>query len=534
MTFKLHDFVRVRDKLSVPRFGAAVLVGMSVGGCASKSAPPVVIETAPVERRSIVLSAQANGTVEPVDIVEVKSKASGLILRMPVEIGSNVHTGDLLVQIDTRDVRNRYDQAAADLSSATVARAVALAQRNRSTDLYKQRIITAQEMEQATLGFANADAQAVRARTNLDIARVQLEDATVRAPTNGTIIERPVSEGMVITSATSSASGGTTILKMADLSKVRMRAFVNETDIGNVHTGQTATVTVDAYPNRRFVGLVEQVEPQAVVQSSVTMFPVLVSLTNQDAALKPGMNGQVVMDITRKDNVLAVPSDAIRNSRDAATVAPVLGVNVDSLRAQLAAGRRNRGGANATSSTASSGGAFDSTRRRRFQGAGSSTPGVGGFDSAARARFRAARAAGGGGGGGGQFGGGAGGGAGGPAGGGGGGGGAGGFGGGGGTGGMQVVFVKKGDKYEPRMVRVGISDFDYTEVLSGVTQGEQVALLGAAVLQAQREQQQARVRAGAGGGLQQQTAPAAGAGGAGGAGGGGGGGNRGGRGGGGG
>jgi HlyD family secretion protein len=85
---------------------------------------------------------------------------------------------------------------------------------------------------------------------------------------------------------------------------------------------------------------------------------------------------------------------------------------------------------------------------------------------------------------------------------------------------MQVVFVKKGDKYEPRLVRVGISDFDYTEVLSGVTQGEQVALLGAAVLQAQREQQQARVRAGAGGGLQQQTTPAAGAGGAGGAGGG--------------
>jgi HlyD family secretion protein len=296
-----------------------------------------------------------------------------------------------------------------------------------------------------------------------------------------------------------------------------MRAFVNETDIGNVHTGQTATVTVDAYPNRRFVGLVEQVEPQAVVQSSVTMFPVLVSLTNQDAALKPGMNGQVVMDITRKDNVLAVPSDAIRNTRDAATVAPVLGVNADSLRAQLAAGRRNRGGANAASSTASTGGGFDSTRRRRFQGAGSSTPGVAGFDSAARARFRAARAASSTGGGGGQFGGGAGGA-----------GGAGGFvGGGGGTGGMQVVFVKKGDKYEPRMVRVGISDFDYTEILSGVTQGEQVALLGAAVLQAQREQQQARVRAGAGGGLQQQTTPAAGAGGAGGAGGGGG--NRGGR-----
>src|SRR5665811_594167 len=95
--------------------------------------------------------------------------------------------------------------------------------------------------------------------------------------------------------------------------------------------------------SRRFVGVVEKVEPQAVVQSSVTMFPVLVSLNNSDGALMPGMNGQVVMDILRRDNVLAVPNDAIRNARDAATVAPVLGVNPDSLKAATAAARQARG-----------------------------------------------------------------------------------------------------------------------------------------------------------------------------------------------
>jgi HlyD family secretion protein len=93
----------------------------------------------------------------------------------------------------------------------------------------------------------------------------------------------------------------------------------------------------------------------------------------------------------------------------------------------------------------------------------------------------------------------------------------------------MLVFVKKNDKYSPRVVRVGISDFDYTEIVSGVEQGELVALLGPAVLQAQREAQQARVRAGAGGGLQQQTTPAAGGAGGAGGGGGGAGGNRGGR-----
>ena len=482
--------------MSKERLRIAFAIVLALGACKKTTDPTVTIETAPVERRSIVLSAQANGTVEPVDVVEVKSKASGTIVRMPVDIGSNVRTGDLLVQIDPRDVQNQYDQAAADLSSATVSRAVALAQRNRSTDLYQQKIITAQEMEQATLAFANADASVIKARTNLSIARVRLQDATVTAPTNGTIIARPVSEGTVITSATTSASGGTTIMQMADLSKVRMRAFVNETDIGNVKPGQTATVTVDAFPNRRFVGIVEMVEPQAVVQSSVTMFPVLVSLSNADGALKPGMNGAVTMDIARKDNVLAVPSDAIRNARDAATVAPVLGVNPDTLKAILAAGRRGgAGGAGRTaSSTASSAGGADSTQGRRFRGGASSTPGSG-----ARAGAGGAGGAAGGGFGGaaGQAGAGAG-------------------AGGGGRGGPNVVFVKKDGKYIPRVVRVGISDFDNTEIISGVTQGEQVALLGAAVLQAQREQLQQRIRAGTGGALQQQTAPAAGGGGGGG------------------
>jgi HlyD family secretion protein len=466
---------------------AAVAI-IALGACNKTTDPALVIDTAPVERRSIVLSAQANGTVEPIDIVEVKSKASGTIIKMPVDVGSVVKTGDLLVQIDPRTVQNAYDQAAADLASSTVARAVALAQRNRSADLYQQKIITATEMETATVAFSNADAAVIKARTNLSTAKLQLEDATITAPTNGTVILRPVSVGTVITSASTAASGGTTILDMADLSKVRMRAFVNETDIGNVKAGQTATVAVDAFPNRKFVGIVEQVQPEAVVQSSVTMFPVLVSLNNSDGALMPGMNGQVVMDILRKDNVLAVPSDAIRIAKDAATVAPVLGVSPDSLKAAQAAARAARGGS-------PTGAAGDTTGARRYSGAASSTrSGSSAQGTAPGTASSTGRRGGGGGAGGGGGGGTAGGGAGAT----------------GRTGGAMFVFVKNNGKYSPRVVRVGVSDFDYTEILNGVQQGEQVALLGPAVLEAQREQLQARVRAGAGGGLQ-TTTPAAGA-----------------------
>ena len=226
--------------------------------CGTKQSGTASVQTAPVTRRDIIVDAQANGVVEPVTVVEVKSKASGMITRMNVETGSLVKPGDLLAQIDTRDVQNQYNQAAADERAAEARLQVSAAQKKRSDDMYAQRVITAQEHETAALDYANAQAAGIRARANSDIAKQRLEDATVSAPVAGTIIERTVSQGMVITGATgNSASGGTTLLKMADLARVRMRAQFNETDIGQIRPGQPAIVIVDAYPERRFNGLVE-------------------------------------------------------------------------------------------------------------------------------------------------------------------------------------------------------------------------------------------------------------------------------------
>ena len=363
------------------------------------------------------------------------------------------------------------------------------AQKKRSDDLFAQEVITAQEHETAALDYANAQAAAVKARTDADIARVRLEDATVRAPVAGTIIEKPVSLGQVITSATSSASGGTTILKMADLSKVRIRALVNETDIGQVQPGQTASVNVDAFPDRRFRGTVEKVEPQAVVQQSVTMFPVLIAIDNSDRALMPGMNGQVSMLISRRDDVLAIPADASRSMRELPTVALALGLDVEEVRRQLAAngGVRMRNGAE----TATVGGdvqptlplGADSARTGMRRRAGGDSA-FGGrrrrSDSTMAGRRRGAGGAAGSGQGGMR---------------------AGGAGGGFGAGAPQVVFVKNDTGYEARAVRLGVTDFDYTEVLSGLREGEEVALLSAATMQAQRDQQADRIRNATGGAL---------------------------------
>jgi HlyD family secretion protein len=302
-----------------------------------------------VQRQTIVVSAEATGVVEPINVIEVKSKSSGQIVAMPVEIGTYVKAGDLLVQLDTRDTRNAYAQAKADLDAALIKLRVSKTARDRAAQLFKERIITSAENEAAEVDYANSQATVLRNRAALDLRAQGLEEATVRAPVAGTIIEKPVALGQVIASGTGTAGGGTTILKMADLTKIRVRTLVNETDIGNVRAGLPATVTVDAFPDRPFTGTVEKIEPQATIQQSVTMFPVLVSIDNASGLLMPGMNGEVSIETQRRDNALAISNDAVRSPNEAASVATLLGLSPDSVRAQLAAqrgsfGQRGQGG----------------------------------------------------------------------------------------------------------------------------------------------------------------------------------------------
>ncbi|MDQ6886707.1 MAG: efflux RND transporter periplasmic adaptor subunit [Gemmatimonadota bacterium] len=542
---------------AVPLVIAALAV--LVAGCNKAKGEKAKVQTVAASRQNIIVSAEATGVVEPINVVEVKSKAGGQIVQMPVETGTQVKPGDLMVQVDTRDVKNQYEQAAADVRAAEASVAVAESQKKRSDDLFSQRIITAQEHETTTLTSANAQAQLVRSRASLDLAKQRLEDATVRAPVTGTVIEKDVALGQVITSATGAFGGGTTLLKMADLEKVRVRALVNETDIGQVQPGQIATITVDAFPDRRFQGTVEKIEPQAVVQQSVTMFPVLVSVSNRDRLLMPGMNGEVSVLVEERDNVLAIPNDAIRNPREAIVAAVALGLDpaavqkkmqeqfsmgggqggparapgagapaqviisrgevalapeqgaqapspkgsgsqmpavtpeqcariaavlarkpaaqatLDSLRTLMMSGQADRqaifpimqkvyGDLGIDPMVASA------CRRAQPQGAGTMTrqsgavtvrqggsptqAGTPEISGAPRGRSRSG-----------------------------------------------LVFVAENGTYTPRIVRLGVANFDYTEVVSGIKEGEQVAMLAAATLQAQRQQNLDRFKGMTGGGV---------------------------------
>jgi HlyD family secretion protein len=318
--------------------GVAVLVVSIAFGLSQLGARPAEQAAVPVEaveRRDIVQTVEATGTVEPVDVVEIKSKASGQIVRMPVEVGDRVAAGDLLAQIDPLTVRNQYDQALAAERSAAAQLQIANAQKERADQLLAREVIAKVEHENAVLAVAAARAALAKARADLAIARQTRSDATVRAPSAGTIIEQTATQGMVITSATSSASGGTTLLKMADLSRIEMRTMVSESDVGALQAGMPAKVVVDAFPNRSFDGHVVRVEPQAVVEQSVTMFPVRVAIDNEGGVLLPGMNGEVTIEISRQAQAVAVPLDALRGVRELPAVAEALGLDARKLQAKL-------------------------------------------------------------------------------------------------------------------------------------------------------------------------------------------------------
>jgi HlyD family secretion protein len=454
------------------------MVGLSVlAGACKKEVPQVVYRAVPVERRDIVVSAQAAGAVQPDTTVEVKSKASGEILQLNAETGQLVKRGALLVRVDPRNARNLLAQAQADLDVAKAKLANATSQKRRSDELYTSQSITEQEHEQALLDYADAKAQVVRSQVAVDNARIQLEDTDVRAPVTGTIIEKDVERGTVIASATTNVSGGTVLLKMADLNLVQVRTLVDETDVGKIEPGQRATVTVDAYPNRTFDGTVLKIEPQAQTEQNVTVFPVLVRIQNKEGLLRPGMNTEVEIHVGSREQVLAVPNAALRTQRDVGSAAQVLGLSAEDVQRELAAsataassaGATPRTGDSARAGSDSGGARLDSGRRVRPDSAaranGRANGRVNGFSRTSRGTDAG--------------------------------------------GGRYVVFAKRNGTPTPVWIRTGLTDLDYSEVLHGLEPGDSVYVLpSASLVQSQQDMQQRINRINGGGavpGMRQQT-----------------------------
>jgi HlyD family secretion protein len=450
----------------------AVVMGIAsaalVGGCHRVTAPKIFMDTAAVTRQSIVITVSATGTIEPAEVVLVKSKASGLIIKMPVAMGTVVKPGDLIAQIDPRDPQSRYNQALAALNAAKSNITVTQAQLARANELYNARALTAPEHETAVLAYANAKSQLATANTNLEVAQIDLADVTIVAPEAGTIIDKEVSQGQVIASATTGVSGGTTLVTLANLQNIVDSALVTEADIGKLSVGEVASVTVDAYPNKVFHGVVDKISPEAVTVQSVTMFPVIIKLDNSANLLKPGMNSDVSILVQQRLNVLVVPNDAIGTPQDVAQASNALGVDAAALQAALAAsgGARAGRGTRGRGAGKSAGVARDTTRPRApralmvdttngktriVDSASGVLAGVSDTNDV--------------------------------------------------TGGVastgphaQVMLVLQNGKWTPKRVMLGVGNYDETEVLSGLNEGDRVAMVSEIRVQAARDSSLSRIQ----------------------------------------
>ncbi len=501
------------------RLGALALALFSAACSTADSAPAPAFQTAEASRGDLRITAEATGTVEPIRTVEVKSLAGGEILALNVDVGDQVQPGDLLARVDPRDVQNAFNQAQADLEVAQARLEISRAQLTRNEELLNAGVITQQEFEAASLDFATAQSNLVKAQTNFDLAEIRLNDVTIRSPLTGTILTRTVEEGTVIQSASQNVSGGTTLFTMAALEAMRVRTMVDETDMGDLRSGMVANVTVEAYPGRIFSGTVEKIEPQAETIQNVTMFPVIVLLDNSSGLLKSGMNAEVEILIDEASNVVLIPNNTVVTMQDIMPAAMALGLDPEQIDMSALRGGFRRGGpggrpaGGASGAGAGSGSAVaPSEAPARGAESGDSSqvnPARAQMDSirariqsgelsrdSAQALMRglmasmpegAVRVQRGPGGAAGQT-----------------------FvmmadgagaGSNRGTPRPAAVFVmNEAGEPELRMVRIGLNDWDNTQVLSGLEEGESIAVIGAAQLQAQQAEMMNRMRSRMGGG----------------------------------
>jgi HlyD family secretion protein len=305
-------------------FIALTFILASCGSSDTSSEETTFYKKESVSPKKLEVSIEASGVIEAISSVEIKSKASGEVLYLGAEVGDFVEKGSMLGQIDQRTPKNILDQAKSDLEASKVRLTNAKSQSERGEELHLKGSISDKDYEDIQENFAQARSTLVRTQVTFENAKIALDDTVVRSPVRGTVISRPVEVGQVISSPTSAVGGGTVLMTMADLSKVRVRALVDEIDVGKVEIGQKVSIKVSAYRDKEFIGIVSKIEPKARVEQNVTTFPVLIDINNDSNLLLLGMNTDVVIEILNKDVTVTAPSMSLRTRKDIYSAASLM------------------------------------------------------------------------------------------------------------------------------------------------------------------------------------------------------------------
>ena len=272
----------------------------------SKKEQQITFDTAKVQPANIKNSVTATGSVEPVTSVTVGTQVSGIISKLYVDYNTVVKKGQVIAELDKTNLISELNTAKANLSSAQSTLSYESTNFKRYTTLYKKGLVSADEYDSAKLSYEKAKESVASARETVQKAQTNLNYAIITSPIDGVVISKSVEEGQTV-AASYSTPELFTIAK--DLKDMQVVADVDEADIGDVKEGERVSFTVDAYPNDTFEGVVKQVRQEA---NNVVTYEVVISAPNSELKLKPGLTANVTIYTAERQNVMSVPTKALR------------------------------------------------------------------------------------------------------------------------------------------------------------------------------------------------------------------------------
>jgi HlyD family secretion protein len=262
-----------------------------------------------VTRGDVTQNVTATGTLNPVKSVQVGCQVSGRISDIFVDFNSQVKAGDQIAQLDPRTYLAQVASADADLANATANMELQKAQAQRTADLFTNKLVSGSDFDTAIATLHQAEAVVKIKKAALENANTSLGYTKIFSPVDGTVISRSVDVGQTVAA---SFNTPTLFLIANDLTRMQIDAAVSEADVGGVIEGQSVDFTVDAYPNRTFHGEVTQVRNSPTTLNNVVTYDAVISVTNADYKLKPGMTANVSVIVAHREGVLKLPNAALR------------------------------------------------------------------------------------------------------------------------------------------------------------------------------------------------------------------------------
>ncbi|HAO99519.1 MAG TPA: efflux RND transporter periplasmic adaptor subunit [Fibrobacteres bacterium] len=264
---------------------------------------------AAVERGSIQVSVTATGTLQAVTTVAVGTQVSGIISALYADFNSQVKKGQIIARIDTTLLATALADARSNLAKAEAQHYQAQAELKRAQPLFDKGLISQAELDQADASAKMATATLESAKAGLERAKINLHYALIVSPIDGIVLSRAVDIGQTVAASFNTP----TLFSIAgDLRKMQVLASVDEADIGQLKVGQQASFAVDAYPDAQFSGTVSQIRLQPIVTQNVVTYNAIIDVDNPDLKLMPGMTASLTIAVQSKDDVLLVPSTALR------------------------------------------------------------------------------------------------------------------------------------------------------------------------------------------------------------------------------